>query len=99
MDTITVGELAALPSATIIDVREADEFRQIRVIGAVSIPMSQFLDRIGELPADDTLYVICAAGVRSASVVEYLNGRDYRAVNVDGGTHAWAQAGLPIDEG
>ena len=99
MDTITVGELAALPNPAIIDVREPGEFGQARAAGAVSIPMSQFVDRIGELPADETLYVICAAGVRSASVVEYLEGRDYRAVNVEGGTYAWADARLPLERG
>lgn len=99
MDTITVGELAAMPHAAIIDVREPGEFEHIRAVGAVSIPMSQFLERIGELPADETLYVICASGARSASVVDYLAGRDYRAVNVEGGTHAWADAGLPVEQG
>ena len=99
MDTITVSELAELPTPAIIDVREPGEFRSIRVSGAVSIPMSEFLERIGELPADETLYVICASGVRSANVVEYLEGRDYRAVNVEGGTYAWADAGLPVEQG
>ncbi|MET1053006.1 MAG: rhodanese-like domain-containing protein [Mycetocola sp.] len=99
MDTITVAELAQLPDAAIIDVREPDEFRQLRAVGAVSIPMSQFVERIDELPADETLYVICASGARSANVTEYLSGRDYTAVNVEGGTFAWRDAGLPIAEG
>ncbi|MBG6238834.1 rhodanese-related sulfurtransferase [Mycetocola sp. CAN_C7] len=99
MDTITVSELAKLPDAAIIDVREADEFRQLRAVGAVSIPMSQFVERSGELPADETLYLICASGVRSASVADYLTGHDYRAVNVEGGTFAWRDAGLPVTEG
>ena len=99
MDTITVAALAQLPDAAIIDVRETDEFRQVRAVGAVSVPMSEFVERIGELPADETLYVICASGMRSASVVEYLDGRDYRAVNVEGGTHAWHNAGLPVVTG
>jgi rhodanese-related sulfurtransferase len=99
MDTITVAELATLTDAAIIDVREPDEFAQVRVAGAISIPMSEFVDRENELPADETLYVICAAGVRSARVVEYLAGRDYRAVNVEGGIYAWSAAGLPVEQG
>lgn len=99
MDTITVADLALIPDAAIIDVREPDEFSSLRAVGAVSVPMSQFVDRIDELPADETLYVICASGVRSASVVDYLAGRDYRAVNVEGGTHAWRDAGLPTLQG
>lgn len=99
MDTITVAELARLNDATIIDVREPDEFEQVRAVGATSIPMSQFVERESELPPDETLYVICAAGVRSARVVDYLEARDYRAVNVEGGTYAWRDAGLPVAEG
>lgn len=99
MDTITVDDLALLPDAAIIDVREPDEFSRLRAVGAVSIPMSQFVDRIDELPADETLYIICASGARSASVVDYLGSRDYPAVNVEGGTYAWRDAGLPTREG
>lgn len=99
MDTITVAELARLEDAAIIDVREPEEFAQVRAVGAASIPMSQFIEREGELPADETLFIICASGARSARVVEYLEGRDYRAVNVEGGTYAWRDAGLPVDEG
>ena len=99
MDTITVAELARLTDAAIIDVREPDEYEQVRAAGAVSIPMSQFVGRESELPADETLYVICASGARSARVVDYVTGRDYRAVNVEGGTHAWHDAGLPIEQG
>jgi rhodanese-related sulfurtransferase len=99
MDTISVTDLARLADAAIIDVREPDEFSNVRAAGAASIPMSQFVERVDELPADETLYIICASGVRSARVVEYLEGRDYRAVNVDGGTHAWSDAGLPVEQG
>ncbi|AWB87334.1 rhodanese-like domain-containing protein [Mycetocola zhujimingii] len=99
MDTITVSELAALDGATVIDVREPDEFQQVRAAGAVNIPMSQIIDRIDELPEDDTLYLICALGGRSAKVAEYLESRDYNVVNVEGGTHAWTDAGLPVEQG
>ncbi|PWC06114.1 rhodanese-like domain-containing protein [Mycetocola zhujimingii] len=99
MDTITVSELAALDGATVIDVREPDEFQQVRAAGAVNIPMSQIIDRIDELPEDDTLYLICAVGGRSAKVAEYLESRDYNVVNVEGGTHAWTDAGLPVEQG
>ncbi len=99
MDTITVTELAALSEATIIDVREPDEFAQVRAAGAVNVPMSQIIERIDELPADETLYVICAVGGRSAKVAEYLESRDYDVVNVEGGTYAWTDAGLPVEQG
>ncbi|WP_411721717.1 rhodanese-like domain-containing protein [Mycetocola sp.] len=97
MQSITVTELAKLQGATVVDVREPDEFAQVRAAGAVSIPMSQIIDRINELPEDETIYLICAVGGRSGKVAEYLETRDFDVVNVDGGTSAWTDAGLPVD--
>ncbi|SFN70055.1 rhodanese-like domain-containing protein [Mycetocola miduiensis] len=99
MQSITVTELAKLTDAIVIDVREPDEFAQVRAAGAVSMPMSQIIDRIDELPADETIYLICAVGGRSGKVAEYLETHDLDVVNVDGGTYAWTDAGLPVEQG
>jgi rhodanese-related sulfurtransferase len=99
MQSISVTELEKLDGATIVDVREPDEFAQVRAAGAVNVPMSQIIDRIDELPENETLYLICAVGGRSSKVAEYLESRDFDVVNVDGGTHAWTDAGLPVEQG
>jgi rhodanese-related sulfurtransferase len=99
MQSITVTELAKLRGATVVDVREPDEFAQVRAAGAVSLPMSQIIDRIDELPEGETIYLICAVGGRSGKVAEYLETRDFDVVNVDGGTNAWTDAGLPVEQG
>ena len=44
----------------LIDVREADEFAQVRVPGATLIPLSEFVSRGGEIPDAETVYIICA---------------------------------------
>jgi rhodanese-related sulfurtransferase len=56
-------------------------------------------ERVGEVPTDRTVYVICARGGRSAKAVEHLRGQGVDAVNVAGGTLAWIDAGLPTDRG
>ncbi|AMB59252.1 rhodanese-like domain-containing protein [Microterricola viridarii] len=99
MIEIQPTELAAIDGAIILDVREDHEFAEVRAATAVSIPMSQFVDRFDEVPVDETLYVICAAGGRSAQVAQYLEQRGYEAVNVAGGTGAWVAAGLPTLSG
>ena len=99
MQSITVTDLAKLEAATVIDVREPDEFQNVRAAGALSIPMSEVIERIDELPRDDTIYLICASGGRSAKVGEYLETRDFDVVNVEGGTYAWTDAGLPVEQG
>lgn len=101
MREIDVTELEAVlaTDAPLVDVREADEFADVRVPGAVSIPLSEFVARVDEVPADGTVYVICAAGGRSAQAVQYLEARGVDAVNVAGGTMAWLQSGRAVESG
>ncbi|QCQ92100.1 rhodanese-like domain-containing protein [Rhodococcus sp. SGAir0479] len=101
MREIDVTELEAVlaTGAPLVDVREADEFADVRVPGAVSIPLSEFVARVDEVPADDTVYVICAAGGRSAQAAQYLEARGVDAVNVAGGTMAWLQSGRAVESG
>jgi rhodanese-related sulfurtransferase len=84
----------------LLDVREMHEFLAARAPGAVLVPTSAFIARVGELPADRPLLVICHSGNRSAAVVGYLArlGRT-DAANVAGGMDAWARAGLPVRRG
>jgi rhodanese-related sulfurtransferase len=84
----------------LLDVREANEFSEVRAPGAVLVPTSAFMTRVGELPADRPLMVVCHMGGRSAAVAGYLirAGRT-DVVNVAGGMEAWEQAGLPVRRG
>ena len=56
----------------LLDVREPSEFAAVRAPGAVLVPTSQFTARVGELPADRPILVICAMGGRSAAVTGFL---------------------------
>ena len=58
--------------------------------------MSELAGRLGELPDDDPLYVVCRSGGRSARVVAYLTQQGYPAVNVDGGMQVWAGQGREV---
>ena len=82
--------------ACLIDVREPDEWDAGHAPTAVSIPMSQFVARVAEVPRGEPVYLICAAGARSAQVGEWLAAQGFEAVNVEGGMMAWAGAALPI---
>jgi rhodanese-related sulfurtransferase len=84
----------------LLDVREPNEFADVRAPGAALIPTSQFMDRVAEVPNDRPILVICAAGGRSAAVTGYLTraGRT-DVVNVAGGMTAWERAGLPVLRG
>ncbi|MCW4385714.1 rhodanese-like domain-containing protein [Salinibacterium sp. SYSU T00001] len=99
MRELSVTDVAALDSPVILDVRELDEYRAVRAPGVLHIPMGEIMERVDEIPVDETVYVICAVGGRSARVAQYLESRGIDAVNVEGGTIAWQQAGLPVERG
>lgn len=84
----------------LLDVREPIEFTEVRAAGAVLMPTSVFAARVGELPTDRPLLVVCHVGGRSAAVTGYLvrAGRT-DVVNVAGGMEAWEAAGLPLTRG
>jgi rhodanese-related sulfurtransferase len=84
----------------LLDVRESNEFAQVRAPGAVLLPTSVFIARLADVPADRPLLVVCHVGGRSAAVTGYLvrAGRT-DVVNVAGGMEAWVRAGLPVRRG
>jgi rhodanese-related sulfurtransferase len=85
--------------ATLVDVREPDEYEQVRVPGGILVPLQSVPERLGEVPSEGTFYVICAKGGRSMAAAEFLRAEGRDAVNVAGGTTAWVKAGLPTESG
>ena len=85
--------------ALLLDVREDDEWAAGHADGAVHIPLGEVPVRfgeLGELSAERPVYVLCRSGGRSARAVEWLAEHDVHAVNVGGGTQAWARSGRPM---
>lgn len=97
---VEVTELEALVAggASVIDVREVDEYLAAHVPGAVNIPLSEFADRVDELPEGDLL-MICHLGGRSQKAAEFLGQSGRAASNVVGGTTAWIDAGFDTVSG
>lgn len=101
MKSITTDELKAklldANPVNIVDVRTSEETALGTIPGAKLIPMNEIPDNLNQFNKDDTYYIICAGGVRSAKVVDYLEDHDIDAVNVEGGMKAWGDEGLEID--
>ena len=88
------------PAPLLLDVREPYEMAEVRADRAVLAPLSGLGPQVGSLPHDRPIFVICAAGGRSAQVTGYLLANGWTDVsNVAGGTTAWVQAGLPVRRG
>ena len=96
---LQAGEDAA-PAALLVDVREPGEFEALRAPGAVLMPLSSFMQHLGELPRDRQLLMICRSGVRSLHAGSVLVQHGFTSVaNVEGGMIAWQRAGLPTRSG
>src|SRR5262249_31803377 len=90
---ISVTELAGRRgAAAVLDVREPWELEICRLNGSIDIPLASLVERIGELPREAPLVVMCHHGGRSARAVQFLRSRGFaNAVNLSGGIDAWAR--------
>lgn len=105
--TITPHDLDALgrdgPPVELIDVRTPVEFRAAHAVGARNVPLSD-LDpaalAAGRPATAGPLYVICQSGSRGRQACEKLQAAGLAGVvNVEGGTRAWVESGLPVNRG
>ena len=92
------AERLAAGTAVALDVRTPSEREAKSVAGSVSVPLSQLLDRLGELPKDRPLVVFCAGGYRSSIAASILANHGFSQVSeIAGGVAAWEAAHLPVE--
>lgn len=79
-------------AVTVLDVREPWEVGICGLPGSLDVPLATLPGRVGELPKDRPLVVMCHHGGRSAQATMWLrrNGFD-NAANLSGGIDAWAR--------
>lgn len=73
-----------------IDVREPDEVADWQIPGVHNLPLVSLGSRIGEIPRDAHLVVICAAGTRAEQGAAILASHGIASEVLDGGMNAWA---------
>ena len=81
----------------VIDVREPFEFRYGHIPGARLLPSGEAWSRLGELPADRPLAVVCGDQTRSATVASMLQRAGCDALLVMGGMVDWLERGYPVE--
>ena len=98
---ITVDEAARRLDEGVrqLDVRQPDEYATARVPGGQLLPLHELPTRLDEVPTEGEVLVICRSGARSARAVEFLVEHGVAAVNVAGGTNAWAASGRATTSG
>ncbi len=88
----------------LIDVRTPVEFREIHVEAARNVPLDQLdvteLVQARDGSAKEPLYVICRSGGRGKQACEKFHKAGFsNVVNIEGGTMACVEAGLPVVRG
>jgi rhodanese-related sulfurtransferase len=90
-------------SVDLIDVRTPAEFREVHATFARLVPLDALDPKAvmaGREPGGEPVYVICRSGSRAARACEAFAAAGFAdVVNVEGGTLAWEQAGLPVVRG
>ena len=72
-------------NAFIIDARETGEYNAGHLKNAVNIPLSEFRQRLDEIPKDQPVYIHCRSGQRSYNMVMALQNLGYENVyNISG---------------
>jgi rhodanese-related sulfurtransferase len=71
--------------ALLLDVRNPPELQVESVPGAVNIPLGQLRARLGELPRDREIHVICRSGGRAYFATRILLQNGFQAKNISGG--------------
>jgi molybdopterin/thiamine biosynthesis adenylyltransferase/rhodanese-related sulfurtransferase len=97
-DGATAQERLDQATATFLDVREADEYEQGAIPGAIHIPRGFLESQVeGKIPDHATPIVVnCASGFRSAFATKTLQDLGYTDVtNLAGGFNKWKDEGRP----
>ena len=76
----------ALDGAFLLDVRQPVELVVESVPGAVNIPLPQLRARLGELPKDREILIICRSAQRAYYATRILLQNGFKAKNLSGGT-------------
>lgn len=104
LDPVTQDELVALASdddVVIVDVRPTEEYEAGHIEGAVSIPLAELADRMGELPSGTDVVAYCRGPycVLAPQAVGLLNSAGFNARRLSDGLPEWRTAGLPLAAG
>jgi rhodanese-related sulfurtransferase/DNA-binding transcriptional ArsR family regulator len=98
---VTRAELAGLTATgqvTVLDVRPPEEYAAGHIPGALSVPLDELTDRLGEVPADGQIVAYCRGAycVLAHDAVRLLAAHGRAARPLADGMLEWRLADLPV---
>ncbi len=87
--------------AAVIDVRPAEEYAAGHVPGAISIPLPELEQRLGELPRQLEVVAYCRGPycVLAPEALTTLRANGFQARRLEDGFPEWRLAGMPVEVG
>lgn len=95
---------------TVLDIREADEFRAWSIHGSRNVPVyhalakrldAPLVEQAKSLPTDRPVVAVCRAGVVSRRAAQVLQSLGFEAASLAGGIRGWgavtSEAAIPLD--
>lgn len=102
ISTAEAFKLANRGEAVIVDVRSSESFKAGHIKGAYSIPGSQLISRLKELPPGKMIITYCACSAEQSSgraVLELNNHGIKHTAAMKGGWDVWKSEGRPTASG
>jgi len=99
VDRSTLWQLAQDGEVTVLDVRPAAEYEAGHIPGAVSIPLEDLQQKLGEIPRDQSIVAYCRGPycVLAVQAVELLRQHGFTARRLQDGFPEWREAGFPVE--
>ena len=80
----------------VLDIRPPQSYGKGHIDGSVNIPLPTLVDKIGEIPKDKRINVVCTIDTNSAFAVAMLRMMGYNAWIVEGGVPGWENSGRAL---
>ena len=90
-------DVAALPGAQLVDVREDYEWETGHIPGARHVELSAVAASAPTIERDAPVVFVCRVGGRSLMAAQAFRRAGYDAYSLAGGVLAWAGSGLPFE--
>lgn len=88
-------------NALLLDVRTPEEYKKGHIKNSLLVDWKkseQFAEKAKSLDTSKTVYVYCAAGVRSHAAAEWLRSNGFTHVyELDGGMDKWKEEKKPVE--
>lgn len=96
--TIVQAQEKIQQGGLILDVRTKAEYDSAHIANSTLISLSDLKNRVGELPRDREIVVVCRSGNRSKLALSVLQNAGFaKAYSMAGGVNAWRRAGYPLE--